>query len=422
MHIMGMDRKLEKKKWTTKKILSWTGGGLFILFICYTLIFADHRSKLNVEIDKLTVSSVEHGDFQEWIPETGIVQPIETYYLDAIEGGIVQELNMETGAMVQPGDALITLTNSDLQLEVLNREAQLYEQINNLRTSRLLLDQNTQNLEKELAEVDYQLQLAKPEYDRQKELYEEQVISRKEFEEAKERYDYNTKRRKIVASAYQQELDLKSVQLKQLNDSEARMWKSLEAVGQILDNLVIKAPKEGQFASEQLEIGQSVQQGERLGQVDVVDDFKLQVEVDELYLPRINVGQMASYESSTGGSFKLEVTKIYPTITNGNFAVDMEFQDATPNGIKRGQSLRIRVELGNPGQALLLSTGGFFQSTGGNWVFVIDETGSQATKKDITLGRKNSLHYEVLEGLKPGEKVITSSYENFGDNEILVLK
>ncbi len=419
---MGMDRQLEKKKWTTRKILTWAGGGLLTLLVAYTLIFADHRSKLNVDIDKITIAKVAHGDFQEWIPETGIVQPIETYYLDAIEGGIVKELNTETGTMVSKGEALITLTNSDLQLEVLNREAQLYEQINNLRTSRLLLDQNTQNLEKELAEVDYQLQLAKPEYDRQQELYQEKVISRKEFEEAKERYDYNTKRRKIVNSAYQQELELKSVQLKQLNDSEARMWKSLEAVGNILDNLVIKAPKEGQFASEQLEIGQSVQQGERMGQIDIVDDFKLQVEVDELYLPRINVGQLASYENQAGQVFKMEVTKIYPTITSGNFVVDMEFQGQTPRGIKRGQSLRIRVELGNPGQALLLPTGGFFQSSGGNWVFVLNEDGTQATKRDIKLGRKNSLHYELLDGLAEGEQVITSSYENFGDNEILLLK
>ncbi|GJM28949.1 MAG: ABC transporter permease [Cyclobacteriaceae bacterium] len=419
---MGMDRQLKKKTWTTKKVLAWGGGAVLTLLILYSLIFADHRSKLNVELEKITVYEVEQGDFQEWIPETGIVQPIETYYLDAIEGGIVQELNMETGTMVKKGDALITLTNSSLQLEVLNREAQLYEQINNLRTSRLLLDQNTQNLEKELAEVDYQLQLATPEYKRQKELYEEQVISRKEYEEAKERFDYNSKRRVIVADAYKQELQLKSVQLKQLNDSEARMWKSLEAVSMILNNLVIKAPKDGQYASEQMEIGESVQQGERLGQIDIVNDFKLRVAIDELYLPRISVGQVASYESQAGEIYKLEITKVYPSITNGNFEVDMEFLDQTPEGIKRGQSLRIRVELGNPGQALLLATGGFFQSTGGNWVFIVDESGSQATKRDIKLGRKNSLHYEVLEGLKPGDNVITSSYDNFGDNEILVLK
>lgn len=417
-----MDRQLKKKKWTTRKIMAWGGGGILGLLILYTLVFADHRSKLNVELEKITVVDVEHGDFQEWIPETGIVQPIETYYLDAIEGGIVQELNTETGTMVKKGDPLVTLTNSSLQLEVLNREAQLYEQINNLRTSRLLLDQNTQNLEKELAEVDYQLQLATPEYSRQKELYEEQVISRKEYEEAKERFDYNSKRRVIVADAYKQELQLKSVQLKQLNDSEARMWKSLEAVGMILNNLVIKAPKDGQYASEQMEIGESVQQGERLGQIDIVNDFKLRVAIDELYLPRISVGQVASYESQVGEIFKLEITKVYPSITNGNFEVDMEFIDQTPDGIKRGQSLRIRIELGNPGQALLLATGGFFQSTGGNWVFVVDESGTQAVKRDIKLGRKNSLHYEILEGLEPGDRVITSSYDNFGDNEILVLK
>ena len=413
---------MKKKKWTTKKILSLSGGGLLLLFILYTLVFAEHRSKLNVEVDRVTITAVYEGDFQEWIPETGVVQPIATYYLDAIEGGIVQELNTETGTMVKKGDPLITLTNSALQLEVLNREAQLYEQINNLRTSRLLLDQNTQNLEKELAEVDYRLQLATPEYERQKELYDEQVISRKEYEEAKEAYDYNTKRRGIVSSAYKQELKLKSVQLKQLNDSETRMWRSLEAVGKILNNLIITAPKDGQFASVQLEIGESIQQGGRMGQIDVVDDFKLRVAVDELYLPRINIGQIASYESQTGDLYKLEITKVYPSIANGNFEVDMEFQDQTPVGIKRGQSLRLRIELGNPGQALLLSTGGFFQSTGGNWVFVLDESGEQAVRQNIRLGRKNSENYEVVEGLKPGDRVVTSSYENFGDNEILVLK
>lgn len=419
---MGMDRQLKKKKWTSKKILSLSGGGLLFLFILYTLVFAEHRSKLNVEVDRVTITTVHEGDFQEWIPETGVVQPIETYYLDAIEGGIVQELIAETGTMVKKGDPLITLTNSDLQLEVLNREAQLYEQINNLRTSRLLLDQNTQNLEKELAEVDYRLQLATPEYERQQELYDEQVISRKEYEQAKETFDYNAKRRVIVSSAYQQELKLKSVQLKQLNDSEARMWRSLDAVNKILDNLTIKAPKDGQFASVQLEIGEAIQQGGRMGQIDVIDDFKLRVAVDELYLPRINIGQVASYESQGGDLYKLEITKVYPSIANGNFEVDMEFQSQTPGGIKRGQSLRLRIELGNPGQALLLATGGFFQSTGGNWVFVLDESGDQAVRQNIRLGRKNSENYEVVEGLKPGDRVVTSSYDNFGDNEILVLK
>ena len=262
---MGMDRQLEKKKWPPRRILSWSGGGILVLLILYTFLFAEHRSKLNVETDKIIIATVTEGDFQEWIPETGVVHPIETYYLDAIEGGIIQELNTETGTMVGAGAPLITLTNSDLQLEVLNREAQLYEQINNLRTSRLLLDQNLQNLEKELAEVDYQLQLATPDFQRQKMLYDEKVISLKEYEEAKERFDYNTRRKAIVSTAYKQERKLKSVQLRQLNDSESRMWKSLEAVGKILDNLVIKAPRDGQFASEQLEIGQAIQQGQTPG-------------------------------------------------------------------------------------------------------------------------------------------------------------
>ncbi|MEN7551122.1 HlyD family efflux transporter periplasmic adaptor subunit [Rapidithrix thailandica] len=417
-----MDRQLKKKKWTSRKILFFSGSVLLVFICLYTLVFAKHRSKLKVDSSKITIATIQEGDFQEWIPETGLVQPIESYFLDAIEGGIVQELNIETGAMVQAGTPLITLINSNLQLEVLNREAQLYEQINNLRTSRLLLNQNIQNLEKELVEVDYQLQLATPDFKRQKGLYEAEVISLKEFEESQERFEYHTKRKAILTAAYQQEQKLKAVQFKQLNDSEARMWKSLEAVGKILDNLVIKAPWEGQFASEQLEIGQSIQQGQRLGQIDVVDDFKLRVQVDELYLSRINVGQEASYVNPYGKVYRLKVTKVYPTISQGSFEVDMEFQGDTPEGIKRGQSLRIRIELSHPGRALLLPAGGFFQSTGGNWVFVLDDSGEKAMPRKIRLGRKNYENYEVLEGLQPGDHVITSSYADFDKYEILILK
>ncbi|MDN5200154.1 HlyD family efflux transporter periplasmic adaptor subunit [Fulvivirgaceae bacterium BMA10] len=416
-----MDRVIKKKKWTTKRILGLSGGTVLLSFIVYSLIFADNRSKLNVDANKITISTISEGDFQEWIPETGTVQPIQTFYLDAIEGGIIQELNTETGSMVKKGDPLVTLTNSNLQLDVLNREAQLYEQINNLRTSRLLLDQNTQNLEAQLAEINYQLELLGPQYKRQKILLKEKAISQQEFEAIEEQYEYNVRRKEITYESYKRDSVLKRIQIRQLNDSETRMWKSLEAVGNILGNLIVKAPRDGQFASPQLEIGQSIGTGERLGQIDIIDDFKLRVAIDELYLPRIAVGQIATYETQAREKFRLEVTKVYPTITQGNFEVDMEFDGGAPKGIKRGQSLRIRIELGNPGQAILLPSGGFFQSTGGNWIFVLDESEGKAVKQSIRVGRKNSENYEVLEGLNPGDKVITSSYDNFGDNEVLLL-
>ncbi|MDN5211324.1 HlyD family efflux transporter periplasmic adaptor subunit [Fulvivirgaceae bacterium BMA12] len=417
-----MDRKIKKKMWTPKRILTIGGATALFSVILYTLLFADNRSKLNVDSNKITISTITEGDFQEWIPETGTVQPIKTYFLDAIEGGIIQALNIETGSMVKKGDALITLSNSNLQLDVLQREAQLYEQIDRLRNSRLLLDQNTQDLETRLAEIDYQIKLLQPQKKRQEYLLEEKAISQQEYEDVIENYNYNLKRRALTYKAYRRDSVLKNIQLRQLNDSEARMWKSLEAVGSILDNLVVKAPKDGLFASPQLEIGQSIAPRERLGQIDIIDDFKLRIEIDEIYLPRISVGQIATYTNPGGKVYKLEVTKVYPTIANGNFEVDMEFESGAPAGVKRGQSLRIRIELGNPGQALLLSTGGFFQSTGGNWVYLLDESGQKAVKQPIRVGRKNSENYEVLEGLKPGDRVITSSYDNFGDNEVLILK
>lgn len=420
--IMGMDKKIKKKKWTVKRLLTIGGAASLLSVILYTLLFADNRSKLNVDSNKITISTITEGDFQEWIPETGTVQPIKTYFLDAIEGGIIQELNIETGAVVKTGDALVTLSNSNLQLEVLQREAQLYEQINNLRQSRLLLDQNTQNLEARLAEIDYQIKLLEPQKKRQDYLLKEKAISRQEYEEVIENYDYNVKRKALTYEAYKKDSIIKRVQRGQLRDSESRMWKSLEAVNKILENLVVKAPRDGLFASPQLEIGQSIAPGERLGQIDIIDDFKLRIGIDEIYLPRISVGQIATYTAPGDKIYKLEVKKVYPTITNGNFEVDMEFVGGTPGGIKRGQSLRIRIELGNPGQALLLPTGGFFQSTGGNWVYVVEESGGKAVKQSIRVGRKNSENYEVLEGLKPGDKVITSSYDNFGDNEVLILK
>ena len=419
---MGMDKKIKKKKWTAKRIMTIGGATALFSVILYTILFADNRSKLNVDSNKITISMITQGDFQEWIPETGTVQPIKTFYLDAIEGGIIQELNIETGTMVKRGDPLVTLTNSNLQLEVLQREAQLYDQINNLRASRLALDQNTQNLEAQLAEIEYQIQLLEPQKKRQEYLLEEKAISKQEYESVIENYNYNLRRKAITYQAYRRDSILKVVQLRQLIDSEKRMWKSLDAVGKILGNLIIKAPRDGQFASPQLEIGQSIGSGERLGQIDIINDFKLQVDIDEIYLPRISVGQVATYTDPGGKVYRADVTKVYPTITNGNFEVDMEFEDGAPQGVKRGQSLRIRIELGNPGQALLLPTGGFFQSTGGNWVYVLDESGSRAVKQSIRVGRKNSENYEVLEGLAPGDRVITSSYDNFGDNEVLILK
>ena len=415
---MGMDRKIKKKKWTTGRILGIGLGLVFVSFVLYSFLFADNRSKLNVDREKITISTVSQDIFQERIPETGIVMPSQTIYMDAVEGGVIEEIILESGALVDRGDTIMILDNSSLQLDVMNREAQLYEQLNIMRNTRLGLDQNDINQKTQLAQIDYQLQLLEPQYNRFKELASKKLISQRELEEVEEQYEYNKRLKNLTYQAYRSDSISRSMQLRQIGQSEDRMNRSLEAVGRILDNLVVTAPTSGLLTTPDWEPGQSITPGERLGQVALLDSFKVRVAIDELYLPRIDVGQQGTFNLA-GNDYRLEIYKKYPTVSEGNFEVDMRFLGAVPE-VRRGQSLRIRLELGSSEEALLLSTGGFFRDTGGNWVFVMNNDGSRALKRDIRLGRKNPEHYEVLEGLEPGEKVITSSYENFGDNEVLV--
>lgn len=417
-----MDRKIKKRKWTVSRIMGVSFGILAVSLLAYRFLFADTRSSYNVEKDRLSIATVKYGEFKDFIPVTGNVEPGQTYYLDAIEGGIIANISRESGAMVDRGDTILSLTNSNLQLEVMQRETQLYEQINNLRQTRLLLDQNDLSQQAQLAEIDYQINLLKPQYLRFKKLKDEKLISDREFEEVKEQYDYNVKRKQLTYTSYRNDSMARVIQLRQLNASENRMQRSLEAVGKILDNLVIKATKTGQLSTEQLEIGQSVNTGERLGQIDVMNDYKIRVSIDELYLPRVNVGQVGSF-TLTGEDYQLKVQKIYPTVSNGRFEVDMQFTGETPEGIKRGQTVRIRLELGASNESLLIPVGGFYKETGGNWIYVMNPSNEgEAIRRPIKLGRRNSDYYEVLEGLERGDRVVVSSYDNYGDNEKLNLK
>jgi HlyD family secretion protein len=416
-----MDRKIEKKNWTLKKIGAILGGTVLLGGIIYQIGFADHRSTMNVEKDRLSIATVSKGEFTDYILVSGQIEPARTVFLDAIEGGMVNQVIRESGALLKKGDTILVLNNSNLQLDVMQRETMLYEQINNLRQTRLLLDQNDLSQQGQLAEIDYQISLLKPQYERFKELHEKKLVSDREFEEVKEQYEYNLKRRKLTYTSYRNDSIARSFQLSQLRQSEGRMNASLNGVGNILNNLVITAPIAGQLATpQQLEIGQAINPGQRYGQIDILDEFKVRVPIDELYLPRIGQGLRGKFTLS-GQDYELEISKIYPTITNGRFEVDMVFTGENPAGIRRGQSVRIRLELGQSEQSLLLPTGGFFKDTGGNWVFVLNAAGN-AEKRTIRLGRKNPEFYEVLEGLVEGERVIVSGYENFGNNEVLELK
>jgi len=415
-----MDRKLKKKTWTIQKIVYLLLGTGFLSFVVYLIFFADNRSKLNVDREKLTISTVEYGEFQEFIPVTGTVLPGKTIYLDAVEGGIIKQISEESGAVLEKGEIILELSNSDLELSVLSQQTNLYEQLNRSATTRLSLDQNDLEQQRQLAEIDYQLQLSRPQYHRFKSLFEKQLISKREYEEIKEQYDYNLKRKRFTYESYQKDSIARVMNLRQLEASEQRMRMSLDGVNQILDNLVVRSPINGQLSTAELEIGQSIAPGERLGQVDVLDSYKSRVKIDELYLPRIDTGQIGTFQFD-GDNYTMKITKIYPNINEGRFEVDMEFVGPEPSGIKRGQSLRIRLELSKSSEALLLAMGGFYKDTGGNWVYVVEEGSNKAVRQDIRLGRKNNENFEVLDGLSPSQRVITSSYEHFGDNEVLIL-
>lgn len=413
-----MDKKIEKKTWTVKRITTYAGIALFTVFIGYQFIFADRRSKLRIERDKITISEVRRGVFQEFIPQTGTVEPSRTVYLDAVEGGTIKRVVAESGAMLKKGDVILELSNLNRELAVLQQEAQLNESITRQRDTRLAITRNDLEQRQTLALIDNQLQILEPQYQRQKQLFEKKLISKQEFEKTEADYKYNLERRRITYEVYKNDSLDRIRQLRELSYSERKMTESLEGVGKILDNLIIRAPIDGQLSHPPLDPGQNVNIGQRLGWIDIVGSYKVRVPIDELYLPRISEGLQAT-TSFNNKDYILEITYVYPGVTNGRFEVDMNFVGEEPQGIRRGQSLRLRIQLGQSSEELLLPVGGFYKDTGGNWVYVLE--GDQAVKREIKLGRKNTENFEVLEGLKPGDRVITSSYENFGDNEVLLL-
>ncbi|PWN07960.1 efflux transporter periplasmic adaptor subunit [Rhodohalobacter mucosus] len=418
---MGMDRKIEKKTWTPKRLLILAAILVFAGFSIYAIWFMDVRSTLNVDRERITVATVSEESFQEYIQVTGTVQPIQTIYLDAIEGGVVQNVFRESGSTVQEGDTILTLANSGLQLQVMQQTSGLYDQINNVRNSRLNLEQNTLRLQEQLANAKSQMEILKQRFERQQTLMKDSLISEEEFETTRENYEYQKRRYDLTSESFQKDSVQAITQERQLNESEERMYQNLNAVQQILENLVVTAPIGGQLSTVELNQGQSINRGERIGQVDILDDYKVRVSIDEFHLSRIIPGLEGTF-TFDGETHELVITKIYPVILNGQFEVDMEFVNESPGNLRRGQTLRIRLELGESATAVQIPRGGFYQTTGGNWIFVLDEAEGRAYRREIRLGRQNPDYFEVQSGLEPGEQVITSSYSTFGENEVLVLE
>lgn len=418
----GMDKKVAKKTWTPKRIGLLAGGLLLIALFIYAFVFMDTRSTLNVDRERLTISTVQEQSFQESIPVTGTVQPIQTIYLDALQGGVVENIYKESGTMVQKGDTILTLSNSDLQLSVLQRTSSIYDQINQTRNSRLNIEKNTLSLKSQLANAENQLAITKSNYMRRKQLYEKDLIAEQEYVEAKENYEYQQKRYEFTHESFLQDSIKAERQLRAIDESLDRMQQSLEGVQQILNKLIVTAPISGQLSTIELNPGQSISASERIGQIDILDSYKVRVNIDEYYLPRIKQHLEATFDYG-GETQQLQITKVYPVVEEGQFKVDMEFVNQSPDDLTRGQSLRLRLKLSDQStDALVLSRGGFYQSTGGNWVFKVNEDETQAVRQPIELGRQNPEYFEVLSGLQPGDKVITSSYDTFGDNQVLNLE
>ncbi len=414
-----MDRALPKRFWTPQRTALIGGGTLLVALLAYTFLFADRRSKLNVERDKITVSEVTTGPFEDFIAVTGVVLPLKTIRLDAIEGGYVTHKLVEGGVQVSQGQILLKLENQSLKLSFLQSETEANRLVNDLQNTRQRLQIERFNLRKTLADLDVQLDQAKDTYDRQAKLYKDKVVSEEDYLRAKRVHDRLIEQRKIEIESQKYQEENARLQIKQLESTLQRTQRNVALWQQTLDNLVVKAPVSGQLSSIDVEVGSNINRGQNIGQIDDLNGFKMRVGVDEHYISRVFSGLPGSFEFN-GKMHELSITRVYPEVKNGRFEVDMIFKGGIPPaGIKRGQSSPIQLELGKAAKATLLPVGGFFSDTGGNWVYVVDKSGKRATKRTITLGRKNPEFYEVLTGLQPGEQVITSSYENFGDNEVL---
>ncbi len=416
-----MDRVIVKKKWNQKRILTIAGIAALVMLISASVFLASGKSRLNVEVERITISQVRKDTFQEFIPVNGTVQPIATIYLDALEGGRVEEKFIEDGAVVTKGQPIMRLSNSDLELSLANQETAVFQVLTQMQNTKNGAVQNSIQQLNQKAEVDNAFAEAKRVYELNQYLFEEGVVGKQEFQASENNYNFQLNRKKLSERTLNQDSISMHQQLKQMAESYSRMQNTLQLMQRKVGDLIVRSPIDGQLTSLDAEIGESKAKGARLGQIDVMSGYKVQVEVDEHYISRVFIGQQA--EASIAGKLHpLTVKKVYSQVRNGRFMVDMAFDEEAPEGIRRGQTLQIRLALSDETQAVLLAKGGFYQQTGGNWVFKISEDGNTAYRTEVQLGRQNPEYYEVLSGLNPGDKVVTSSYENYRDMQELVLE
>jgi len=416
-----MDRIIENKSKKRRKILWISASVIVVGLVLYMLFWADHSSKLNVERDKLTISEVIENEFLDYMTATGNVEPLTTVYLDAVEGGRVEQILIEEGSMVNKGDIILRLTNPDLNLRILTSQADLAEQENRLRDTKIMMEQQRIELRRQIIQYEFDLIKLNRTYQSNKTLFNQGLIAEQEYLLSKENYELTQQSIQLFREKSVQDSLFRKTQVKSLEGALDRMQDNIELVKDKLESLNVKAPVTGQLGSLEAEIGQTIISGYRLGQIHILDNFKVTAEIDEHWIDRIKTGLPATLERNDQ-NFNLTIIKVYPEVRNGRFQVDMEFSGVKPDNIRTGQTYRINVELGQPVKAIQVLKGGFFESTGGQWIYVVDPSGEFASKRTIRTGRMNPRYYEILEGLQVGEKVVTSPYTSFGDNDKLILK
>ena len=418
-----MDIKLEKKKGLKAlfrmKNMPYFCAAALVVFIVW-LALRDNSSTLRIKADTMVAALVERGEFNDYVRITGTVQPITTVQISPLESGVVERIVHEEGTKVKRGDIILEMSNKSLSMQILQSEADLAEKQNILRNTLISMEQERLNLRQEKLQLDLEVSRLKRAYEQNQELYENSLIAKEDYLQSKENYELAVNKRDLILERQKQDSLYRSSQVAQMEESLKSMERNMELIRQRVDNLKVKAPIDGEVGMLDVVLGQSLTQGMNIGQINDLSAYKVQAQVDEHYIDRVTTGLTASFERQDN-KFKMTLRKVYPEVRNGQFKADFRFSDELPENIRRGQTYYLNLQLGQPSEAILIPRGSFFQHTGGRWIYVIDESGEKAYKREIRIGRQNPQYYEVLEGLKPGEKVITSSYDNYGDNEILLI-
>ena len=418
-----MDIKLEKKKgWRAifqKKNLVWVGVAALVLFIGW-LLFRDNSSTLRVDAQLLNVATVEQGEFNDYVRLTGSVQPMTTVQLSPLESGVVERIVAEEGTSVKRGDVILEMSNNSLSMQILQSEADLAEKQNILRNTMISMEQERLALRQEKLQLDLEVSRLKRTFEQNQSLYNDKLLAREDYLRSKEDYELAVGRRNLILERQRQDSLYRSSQVEQMEESLLSMQRNMELIRQRVDNLKVKAPIDGEVGMLDAVLGQSLQQGANIGQVNDLTTYKVQAQIDEHYIDRITTGLVASFERQDT-RYEMQLRKVYPEVRNGQFKADFRFVGDAPENIRSGQTYYLNLQLGEAAEAILIPRGSFYQATGGRWIYVVDASGEKAYRREIRIGRQNPQYYEVIEGLQPGEKVITSSYDNFGDNEVLIL-